>query len=352
MFYCVAGKLKKKLKKKFFSCYFLFGNDPFLLLESEKLIYSYAKLFKFEKCLMNIDLNKKIDWDKLYNLCLSKDLFSFKQIILIVFPDILNDFNIIYEKLYFLISLLHCDLLLIIKKNKQLNTLQKTNKWFKEFLKQDPLLVNCNTPLNKDFYEWTKYRAKKMKLTLTNVVCQFLCNCYEGNLLALSQTLKMLSLMFSNEILTLSKVKTVTNDLSYFNVYKWVDELLIGNDINYVCRILHKLKLEGFEPIILLRCIQREILLILNIKYKFNNKNKNCSIQSILEKNKIWKVRQKLIEFAVNRFTIPTLKKSIKLMMKIELLFKMHCYDFVWMNLHYLSLLLCSKTIKIDNFYY
>ncbi|CEN32165.1 DNA polymerase III subunit delta [Candidatus Westeberhardia cardiocondylae] len=339
--------LKIQLQKKFFLFYLLFGNDPFLLLENEKIILYYAKFLQFEKYFFNFLLTKNIDWNKIYNLCLSPSLFSNRLILSLVLPEKWKDVVSISDNLCKLFTLLHNDSLLILKQSNQINKMQKNSVWFKTFIKQDSILINCSTPVYKDLYIWIINRAKEMQLLLDDSVCQFLCYCYEGNLLALVQTLKMLVLIFPQEKLTLCKIKTVVYDVSHFTVYQWIEAVLIGRDENKILHILRKLQLEGYEPILLLRSIQREILLILNIKLQICD---NISIKSLFQNYKVWKIRQELILHALERLTISVLEKSIRFMMKIEFSFKKDFYDFFWIDLCSLSLLLSNKTF-IDNSY-
>ncbi|MCR3754769.1 MAG: DNA polymerase III subunit delta [Candidatus Westeberhardia cardiocondylae] len=339
MVYCLPEDLQKKLRKNFFSCYFLLGNDSLLLLESEQIIFSYAKLLGFERSSKYISLNRKTNWNKIYYLCYSQDLFFSRKIISLILPEDTKEIFFISEKLLQLASFAHSDLLLIIKKYSQLSKIHKNSKWFLTFLRMKTIIVNCMTPLYDNLYNWVLHRSEKMKLFLRSSVCQFLCYYYEGNLLALMQTLNMLALMFPNKELTIQKIKFVTHDLSFFTIYQWVDMLLSGNNIRRVLHVLKKLQLTGCDPVILFRSIQREILLILRIKNDFCN----VSIDEIWKKYKIWKIRQKLVLLALNRLDIIQLKELIQLMIKMEVSYKINYYDFIWQDLCYLSFLLCAQ---------
>ncbi|MDE9448346.1 DNA polymerase III subunit delta, partial [Xenorhabdus bovienii] len=94
---------------------------------------------------------------------------------------------------------------------------------------------------------------------------QLLCYCYEGNLLALAQALERLSLLYPDNRLTLHRVEEAVNDAAHFSPYHWVDALL-ANKIKRAWHILKQLRQEDTESVILIRTIQRELMLLLIIK--------------------------------------------------------------------------------------
>jgi DNA polymerase III delta subunit len=55
------------------------------------------------------------------------------------------------------------------------------------------------------------------------------------------------------------------NDAAHFTPYHWVDALLAGKS-KRVLHVLQQLRLEGCEPAILLRTLQRELLLLVTLK--------------------------------------------------------------------------------------
>ena len=54
------------------------------------------------------------------------------------------------------------------------------------------------------------------------------------------------------------------NDAAHFTPFHWVDALLMGKS-KRALHILQQLRLEGSEPVILLRTLQRELLLLVNL---------------------------------------------------------------------------------------
>lgn len=79
--------------------------------------------------------------------------------------------------------------------------------------------------------------------------------------MALAQALERLSLLWPDGKLTLPRVEQAVNDAAHFTPFHWVDALLMGKS-KRALHILQQLRLEGSEPVILLRTLQRELLLL------------------------------------------------------------------------------------------
>lgn len=74
--------------------------------------------------------------------------------------------------------------------------------------------------------------------------------------MALAQALERLSLLWPDGKLTLPRVEQAVNDATHFTPFHWVDALLMGKS-KRALHILQQLRLEGSEPVILLRTLQR-----------------------------------------------------------------------------------------------
>ena len=129
-------------------------------------------------------------------------LFASRQTIQIVLPE--NGPNsAINEQLTMLVSLLHGDLLLIVRGNK-FTKAQENATWFTQ-LATNAVLVTCQTPEQAHLPKWVAARAKLHNLQLDDAASQLLCYCYEGNLLALAQALDRLALLWPDGKLTLPR---------------------------------------------------------------------------------------------------------------------------------------------------
>ncbi|AFP84905.1 DNA polymerase III subunit delta [secondary endosymbiont of Ctenarytaina eucalypti] len=331
-----AEQLDAKLQESLGRCYFLFGNEPLLLQESQSCIRSCAQNQQFEEH-VSITLDATTDWYAIFSLCRERSLFARRQTLLLILPE--NGLQApMGDKLLELISLLHEDLLLIVRGNKLTRSLENS-RWFKA-LSAQAVLVRCITPEQEELSHWVANRAKSMHLTLDDVVCQTLCYYYENNLLALAQVLERLSLIYPDGYLTLPRVKGTLNDSAHFTPFHWVDAAIAGRN-KRAMRILWHLQIESAQPALLLRSMQHEVLQLLTFKRNLHA----VPIGRLFDRHKVWQNRRPLLTLALERLTFSQLRKAVALMVHIELALKQD-YDYsIWSNLNALALLLCGNTL-------
>ena len=122
--------------------------------------------------------------------------------------------------------------------------------------------------------------------------------------------------------------------------YHWVDALLAGKS-KRVLHVLQQLRLEGSEPAILLRTLQRELLLLVNLK----RQSAHTPLRSLFDKHRVWQNRRQLVSDALARLSADQLRQAVTLLTRAELTFKQDYGHSVWPELESLSLLLCHKAL-------
>ncbi len=327
-------QLGAQLQEGLRACYLLFGNDPLLLQESHDKIRQHAQSQQFSEH-FNITLDAATDWDDIFGLCQAMSLFANRQTLQLILPE--NGVSApIGEKLLLLSTLLHPDLLLILRGTK-LTRGQENSAWFKA-VGRDGALVTCTTPEQAQLPRWVASRAKAMGLTLDDAANQLLCYCYEGNLLALSQALERLSLVYPDGSLTLPRVETAVNDAAHFTPFHWVDALLAAKG-KRAGHILRQLRQEGCEPVILLRTVQREVLMLLTLQRQATT----VPLRALFDQHKVWQNRRALLTQALQRLSPRQVHQAVTLMTRMEIALKQDYGYPVWTDLDALSLLLCNK---------
>ena len=244
----------------------------------------------------------------------------------------------INEQLASLVTLLHDDLLLIVRGNK-LTKAQENAAWYTG-LANNAVQVSCQTPEQAQLPRWVAARAKLNNLQLDDAANQLLCYCYEGNLLALAQALERLALLWPDGKLTLPRVEKAVNDAAHFTPFHWVDALLMGKS-KRALHILQQLRLEGSEPVILLRTIQRELLLLVNLK----RQSAHTPLRTLFDKHRVWQNRRGMMGDALNRLNPAQLRQAVTLLTRTEITLKQDYGQSVWAELEGLSLLLCHKSL-------
>lgn len=329
----LASQLQDALRGR----YLLWGNEPLLLQESQDLIRQAALQQGFTEH-FSFSLDANTDWDEIFSLCQALSLFASRQSLTLILPDSAPN-AAMAEKLLQLSTLLHEDLLLILRGQK-LTKVQENSAWFKA-LSLHSVYVSCLTPEHQKLPQWVSMRAKKMNLQLETEANQLLCYCYEGNLLALSQALERLSLLYPDGKLTLHRVEDTVNDAAHFTPYHWIDALLDGKP-KRAWHILNQLRREDTEAVILLRSIQRELILLLTLK----RQSATTPLKNLLDQHRVWQNRRPLLTSALQRLTLTQLHNAINLLMQAELKAKLDYSQPVWPDLESLSMLLCGKTLS------
>ncbi|MEO3989546.1 DNA polymerase III subunit delta [Pseudocitrobacter cyperus] len=329
-------QLRAQLSEGLRAAYLLLGNDPLLLQESLDAVRHVATEQGFiEHHTFSVDAST--DWSEIFSLSQALSLFSSRQTLLLLLPD--NGPNAaINEQLARLVSMLHGDLLLIVRGSK-LTKAQENAAWITA-LASNAVQVSCQTPEQAQLPRWLATRAKQLNLQLDEPASQLLCYCYEGNLLALSQALERLSLLWPDGKLTLPRVEQAVNDAAHFTPFHWVDALLAGKS-KRALHILQQLRQEGSEPVILLRTVQRELLLLVNLK----RQSAHTPLRALFDKHRVWQNRRGMIGEAVNRLSGDQLRQAVTLLTHAELTLKQDYGQSIWAELESLSLLLCHKAL-------
>lgn len=329
-------QLRAQLSDGLRAAYLLTGNDPLLLQESQDAIRDIAQKQGFEEH-HTVQIDAGTDWQRLFGLCQELSLFATRQTLLLLLPD--NGPNAaINTQLETLVSLLHSDILLLIRGNK-LTKAQENAAWLARIADRC-VMVSCQTPEHNHLPRWLSQRAKQLNLTLDDAASQLLCYCYEGNLLALTQALERLSLIWPDGKLTLPRVEQAVNDAAHFTPFHWVDALLAGKS-KRALHILRQLHLEGCEPVILVRTLQRELLLLLHLKREMSA----VPLRSLFDRQRVWQNRRPLLTEALNRLTLLQLQQAVHVLTRTELVLKQDYGQSVWDELEEISLLICHGAL-------
>ncbi|MBF0750793.1 MULTISPECIES: DNA polymerase III subunit delta [unclassified Pasteurella] len=336
-------QLPHRLAQGLAKVYCLVGQDPLLLTESEESIYQTAVQQGFDEK-NGVQIDSQTDWATLIESCQSMGLFFTKQVLILNLPENLT--ALLQKNLQELISVLNEDVLLVLTISKLAKTLEK-QEWFLTLNQYEPkaILVNCQTPTVENLPRWVKNRTQAMGLMADNEAIQQLCYSYENNLLALKQALQLLDLLHPDHKLTYNRVIAVVEQSSVFTPFQWIDALLAGK-VNRAKRILAGLQAEEIQPIILLRTLQRELLVLLELtrpqhSIRITEALPFQEVKSEFDRLKVWQNRRPLFLSAIQRFTYQKLYEIIQELAHIERLAKQEFSADIWAKLADLSVKVC-----------
>lgn len=329
------AQLQERLRRYYLIC----GNEPLLMQESQEAVCACALQQGFEEK-MTFVLDAQTDWADVFNHCQELSLFATHKIVILQATD--NGINAaIGDKLSQLSQLLTPEILLILKLPR-LTKGQENSAWFKAF--SGGTYVICQTPELSYLPRWVAQRAKQMNLQLDDQATQLLCYSYEGNLLALAQALERLSLLYPNGKLTLPKIEQAVNDSAHFTPYQWLDAVLAGK-AKRALHVLQQLRTEDTEALILVRTLQKELLILIQLQRQMNA----TPLKTLFDRHKVWQTRRPLLTQALQRLDARQLRQALSLLTQIEINLKQDFGYSIWTELESLSLLLCGKAL-LENF--
>lgn len=335
-------QLAQNLEQGVLQSYLLFGNEPLLKIEAQDYITQIASKYGFLQRL-SFQIDNQFNWEDLYQECFSMGLFSEKKIIRLETPESgLN--QSITKALVKLKEFLHPDILLILIGNK-LQKKQESAKWFTT-LSGSGAYIPCNTPLARYMPHFVAQRCKKRGLKPDQQSIEMLINYHEGNLLALTQSLEKLILIYPDGVLTLPRMEKALSRHNHFSPYQFLDALFEENP-KRALRILKELKAEGVEFIILLRSLQRELSLLYSLKI---NLSEHKDTKQTFDALNIWQNKRQSYLNTANRLSLTTLKNLIHHLCQLETECKTE-YDMdLWPKLTGMCLQMAGIQTKIDSY--
>ncbi|MEP1743081.1 MAG: DNA polymerase III subunit delta [Kangiellaceae bacterium] len=183
---------------------------------------------------------------------------------------------------------------------------QKSTKWFKS-LASNASVQELWPPKTHSFFDWIANRALQKKVQLETEATAMLAEQTEGNLLAASQTLDKLALLYGETKVDISMLRTVISDNARYSVFLCLDEALSGQGQRAV-RMLKKFEMEGVAPISILVNLTREIGLCNQVSTAVSQ---GQSGMQALSSSYLWESKKKLIISASNRLPLAVWQKLV-----------------------------------------
>jgi DNA polymerase-3 subunit delta len=317
------NQLTKTLTQGFQPIWLVFGDEPWQKDNSLAAIKSHAQQQGFSE-VIRFSSESGFDWQQLMDEYQSMSLFSSQRIIEVEFStnkigDAGNKSLVtLAERLTEDIKQSHYaqDVIFIFHGNK-LDGASSNRKWFKLFSQ-----LGCYLPLYdvelKAMPQWLNQQSRALKLNLAPELTSLLIELFEGNLLALSQELQKLSLLFNNELVSLEQAEQLVIKQAKFNPFQVVDSLLMG-DCAKCISMLDQLQQEGTAPAKIIWALHKEITQL----YTMLNKLKEGEqLTQIYKEFRIWDKRKPLYQHALTHIKLEHVKHAMMRISDIDLLSK------------------------------
>ncbi len=200
------------------------------------------------------------------------------------------------------------DTLLLISIAK-LTSASLKSRWVKA-IEKIGVVVQVWPLTGQDLISWLQQRLLQRGLQLDKTGIRILASRIEGNLLAASQEIEKLYILYGKGSLTTVQVQAVVADSSRFDVFNLTDALLSGR-VNRAIKILHGLRAEGIVAPVVLWALTRELRCLLELKMSTNK-------EQVFRKHHIWDKRKPLINKALMRLNLVDLQQALILSAKAD----------------------------------
>ncbi len=247
-------QLEAHLKKGLQSIYLLSGDEPLQVMEASDALRRHARETGYsEREVLHADSG--FDWNSLLAASGSMSLFAEQRLLELRLPSgkpgreggaALADYAANPPP----------DTLLLIICGK-IERQSQNSKWYKALESAGVTLTVW--PIEPQALPgWVSQRMRSRGLQPTPEAAQLLAERVEGNMLAASQEVEKLLLLYGEGEITADQVEEGVADSARYDIFELVDTALLG-DIPRTTRVMQGLRGEGVEPILVLWALLREI---------------------------------------------------------------------------------------------
>jgi len=284
-----------------------------------------------------VDVTDKFSWDELLANNSSLSLFSEIKLTDIRFNKIPK--KDAQQALVELMKTADQDNLFLVRLPK-LEKRQKSTKWFKD-ISNGARVLELWPPKPHAFNDWIIQRAVKLEIDIDRDACAMLAEQTEGNLLAASQSLDKIKLLFENEKINTGMLKDVISDNARYSVFLCLDEALAGKGERAV-KMLKKFQQESIAPISILVNLTREIKTCNQVSVAVQ---KGQTAMQALSKSYLWDSKKKMIAVAAGRLPLALWQKLVIRCAHLDRMVKGQEQGNIWQEMESCLWLMSGKRI-------
>ena len=297
-------QINSQLKQALAPVYLITGDEPLLVQEAADSIRSAAKRQGFDERERH-QSGGQFDWGQLFASSQSLSLFSSKKLIELHIPNGKPGDKGSKAIVEFLEHANPDNCLLVI--TPKLDSGASRSKWVKQ-IEQAGHHIAIWPLSDQQFHRWLSERIKKAGLIANNLCIELLAERTEGNLLAAHQEIEKLALLVNDAVLSPEIISGSVANSARYDVFGMMDKALIG-DARAAIKALQGLKSEGTDATIILWALARELRTLFALQQDLKN---GVSFSQSAKKNGVWEKRKPLIQAALKRTGLATLKQAIE----------------------------------------
>ncbi len=330
-------QLSSALQKGLLPVYFFTGDEPLQLGEMADAVRKAARKMGFENREI-LSAETGFEWNQLAFSADSFSIFADKKIIDLRLPSGTPGIEGA-KALTAYCERLPEDTLLLITAGKIASSSLKS-RWL-EALDKKGVVIQVWPLEGQDLIRWLQQRMQQRGLHAETDGLRLLASRIEGNLLAASQEIEKLYVLYGTGNLSHQQISEVVADSSRYDVFKLMDSVLAAN-INRIFKVLSGLRAEGVAAPIVLWALTREARSLIKIKLALaQGQNKDV----IFKNNQIWDKRKQLVNNALNRLSDHDLNSVLVLSAQADRQIKGQQQGDAWETLLTICLMFASTQV-------
>jgi len=165
---------------------------------------------------------------------------------------------------------------------------------------------------------WISNRLATQQHSADRQCVDFIADRVEGNLLAAHQEIQKLALLYPAGKLSFEQVHDAVLNVARYDVFK-LNEAMLAGDCARLVRMMEGLKGEGEALPLVLWAVAEEVRTLLKLKSAVSQ---GKALGALLKEYRIWGAREKLMEPALRRITLPTLQTALREAAQIDKMVK------------------------------
>ncbi|ALG67200.1 DNA polymerase III subunit delta [Beggiatoa leptomitoformis] len=333
------SQLTNHLQKQGLSAvYLITGDEPLQLMECSDLLRQFARQQGFsERVVMVVDTG--FDWKNLEQEASSLSLFATRRLLEVQMGSKTpNDAGT--KALSSYLANLPPDTVLLMTADKLDSQKQKT-KWFTA-VEEKSVIVQVFPLELAELPAWINQRLSACGLQATSDAIQMIAERSEGHLLACAQEIEKLKLLHGQgQIIDVEQVMDAVADSARFEIFDWVDTVLNGETARCV-RQLQGLKAEGYDPVLILWALNKDIRLLCQVSYALQSGQR---ADQVFRTFRVWQQRQAIIQKATKRYSVKKWQRFLQQSVMIDRMIKGAAVGNVWDELLRLSVQISGVTL-------
>ena len=155
---------------------------------------------------------------------------------------------------------------------------------------------------------WIGMRLSSQGQSADRQSLDFIADRVEGNLLAAHQEIQKLGLLYEPGKLSFEQVHDAVLNVARYDVFK-LSEAMLSGDAARLARMLDGLKGEGEALPLVLWAVSEEIRTLLKLK---SGMAQGRPLGALLKEYRIWGPRERMMEPALRRVSLPTLEAALQ----------------------------------------